>query len=51
MLVDILTFVNTNRRHEVFRKKKIHQACDNLCRAEALREAAIFKAALLGPRF
>jgi hypothetical protein len=34
----------------MFRKKQVNTVCDNLCRAQALREAALFKAAQLGPR-
>ena len=33
------------------KKKQIKHVCDNLCRAAALRDAAIFKADQLGPRF
>jgi hypothetical protein len=34
----------------MFRKKQIEQACDNLCRAEALRDATLVQVALLRPR-
>ncbi|MDX6475024.1 MAG: hypothetical protein QOH95_535 [Gaiellaceae bacterium] len=35
----------------MFKKKHAPaSACDNLCRAAQLREAALFKAAQLGPR-
>ena len=34
----------------MFPKKQVVQACDNVCRAEALRDETLFKAALLGPR-
>jgi hypothetical protein len=32
------------------KKKQVKTVCDNLCRAQALRDAALFKAALQGPR-
>ena len=31
-------------------KRKISTSCDNLCRAAQLRDDALFKAALQGPR-
>jgi hypothetical protein len=34
----------------MFRKKHVNAVCDNLCRAAQLREEALFKAALQGPR-
>jgi hypothetical protein len=34
----------------MFRKKSIQAVCDNLCRAAKLRDEALFKAALQGPR-
>jgi hypothetical protein len=34
----------------MFRKKDARSVCDNLCRAAKLREEAMFKAALQGPR-
>jgi hypothetical protein len=34
----------------MFRKKQVKTVCDNLCRAQALRDDALFKASLLGPR-
>jgi hypothetical protein len=34
----------------MFSKKQVMNVCDTGCRAEALRDAAIFKAAQLGPR-
>ena len=35
----------------MFGKKQVKTACDNFCRAQALREAALFNAAKHGPRF
>jgi len=50
MPVDILTFVDT-KGTAMFRKKSPPTSiCDNVCRAAALREEALFKAAKLGPR-
>lgn len=34
----------------MFRKKQVEAVCDTLCRAAQLREQALFKAALQGPR-
>ena len=34
----------------MFRKSKITQVCDNLCRAEKIREQTLMMAALQGPR-
>ena len=34
----------------MFRKKHVSAICDNLCLAAQLREQALFKAALQGPR-
>ena len=34
----------------MFGKKQVKTACDSLCRAQALRDATLFKAAQLGPR-
>jgi hypothetical protein len=34
----------------MFRKKPMQAVCDNLCRAAKLRDEALFKAALQGPR-
>jgi len=34
----------------MFRKKQVRMVCDNFCRAQALRDEALFKAALQGPR-
>ena len=34
----------------MFRKSKITQVCDNLCRAEKIREQTLMNAALQGPR-
>jgi hypothetical protein len=50
MVVDILTFVDT-KGAPMFGKQKVTTVCDNLCRAAQLRDDALFKAALHGPRF
>ena len=34
----------------MFRKKPVRAVCNNLCRAAQLRDEALFKAALHGPR-
>jgi hypothetical protein len=34
----------------MFKKKNVSTVCDNLCRAAQLRDQALFKAALQGPR-
>jgi hypothetical protein len=34
----------------MFGKKKVTVVCDNLCRASQLRDDALLKAALQGPR-
>jgi hypothetical protein len=34
----------------MFSKKPVTQVCDIACRAEVLRDEALFKAAQLGPR-
>jgi predicted peroxiredoxin len=49
MDVDILMFVDT-KGARMFRKKQVKTVCDNLCRAQALRDEALFKAAQQGPR-
>jgi hypothetical protein len=49
MIVDILTFVDM-KGARMFRKKQVTAVCDNLCRASQLRDDALFKAALQGPR-
>lgn len=49
MVVDILTFVDM-KGATMFGKKQVTSVCDTLCRAQAVREAALFKAAQLGPR-
>jgi hypothetical protein len=49
MVVDILMFVDT-KGALMFGKKKVTAVCDNLCRAAQLRDDALFKAALQGPR-
>jgi hypothetical protein len=50
MSVDILKSIDT-KGASMFRKKNAPKsACDNLCRAAALRDEMLFKAALQGPR-
>ena len=50
MIVDILMNVDM-KGAPMFRKKPSPKViCDNLCRAAALREETLFKAALQGPR-
>ena len=34
----------------MFRKRKITQVCDNLCRADRIREQTLMTVALQGPR-
>jgi hypothetical protein len=49
MVVDILTFVDM-KGARMFRKLDVKAVCDNSCRAAKLRDEALFKAALQGPR-
>jgi hypothetical protein len=49
MVIDILTSVDM-KGARMFRKKKVRLVCDNGCMAARLREDALFKAALHGPR-
>ena len=49
MCIDILMAVDT-KGDTVFRKTKITQVCDNVCRAERIREQALMTLALQGPR-
>jgi hypothetical protein len=51
MPFDILSIVNMKGALTMFGTKKGENVCDAACRAEALREAVLFKAALQGPRF
>jgi hypothetical protein len=50
MVVDILTAVDMKGASVLRKKKDASAVCDNLCRAAELRDQALFKAALLGPR-
>jgi hypothetical protein len=51
MLVDILISIDT-KEEPMFGKKQgtVTNVCDMACRAEAIRDDALFKAAQLGPR-
>lgn len=49
MVIDILMSVDM-KGARMFGKKKVSAVCDNLCRAAQLRDDALFKAALQGPR-
>jgi hypothetical protein len=49
MDVDMLKSVDT-KGVGMFRKKQVSAVCDNLCRAAKLRDEALFKVALQGPR-
>jgi hypothetical protein len=49
MVVDTLMSVDM-KGATMFGKKQVTTVCDALCRAEAIRETALFKAAQLGPR-
>jgi hypothetical protein len=50
MIVDILTVVDMKGARMFKNKPSPKLVCDNLCRAAALREETLFKAALHGPR-
>jgi len=50
MIVDILTAVDMKGARMFNKKPSPRVVCDNVCRAAALREETLFKAALHGPR-